>query len=103
METIKETVSIDGGSPIETVIRNPDRADWIAGPLPIAAVNVEREGHHVAIIGGKRAGWDAAAGHGISSENHQEVFLNGRQPFEPVEGDPNQAAARIVREATEGN
>lgn len=103
MEHREEWLSINGGPPIKTKLRNPDRANWIAGPFALAEVNVEkREHHHVAVVGGERDGWKAAAGHGISSKNPQEVFLNGKEPFESVDHDPNQTAARIVRKATEG-
>jgi len=97
----KESLSIDGGPPIETEIQNPDSADWIAGPVRLAVVDVERDGHRVEILSGTRQGWTAPAGHGISA-HQQLVYLNGREPFAPPRDDRHGAASRVVPKATEG-
>lgn len=95
----KESLSIDGGPPIEAEIQDPDRADWVAGPVRAAIVDVKRDGHRVEILSGTRQGWTATAGHGISA---QLVYLNGREPFAPPKDDRNEAAGRFFPKATEG-
>jgi hypothetical protein len=97
----RESLSIDGGPPLQAEIQHPDRPDWIAGPVRLAVVDVERDGHHVEILSGTRQGWTATAGHGISA-HQQLVYLNGREPFAPPEEGENEAPTRVVRETTEG-
>ena len=96
----KESLSIDGGPPLEAEIDDPDDAHWVAGPLRLAVVDVERDGHDVKILSGDRQGWRAPAGHGISA-HQQLVYLNGRAPFAPRKQGGNGAATRRWREATE--
>ena len=76
---------------------------WIAGPIPLALVDVESDDDHdVELLSGDKAGWTATARSYISHGNFQEVLLNGNEPFTPTDEDANEAVARVVREATEG-
>lgn len=97
----KESLSIDGGPPLEAEIEDPDDAHWVAGPLRLAVVDVERDGHEVKILSGDRQGWKAPAGHGISA-HQQLVYLNGRAPFAPPKQGGNGSAIPRIRKATEG-
>lgn len=96
----KESLSIDGGPPLETEIQDPDRPQWIAGPVRLAVVDVKRDGHRVEILSGTRRGWTATAGHGISA-HQQLVYLNGREPFAPPQDDQNEATGRFAPKAPE--
>jgi len=73
-ETI-EWISVDAGHAVQTTVRNPDRADWIAGPLTHEVVDVNKSAHMVIIVSGERDGWEAVGGHGIDKKNQQEVYL----------------------------
>ena len=98
------SLSIDGRPPIEVELQEPAKNDaaWIAGPIPLAAVDVNRDWHGVVIEGGERDGWEAVAGHGIS-RGEPTVHLFGKGPFEaPEDDDPIRSAVQVVKDSTEG-
>jgi len=99
---MSERVSIDGRAAVEVEIVDMKPRGWSTGPLPIAAVDVSRDDHRLAIEGGDRDGWETVAKHAIDRPDLQHVRLTFHEDFEPPEdGDPNVSGAQTVKDATE--
>ena len=74
-------ITVDDGRPAAARIRRVKQADWVAGPITIDRIDVDRDEHWVVIQEGALARWEARAGHTPARGSRVEVFLYGREPF----------------------